>query len=246
MTLEKKSDFDLHKNREIWLNNWQNVFKIWRFIPGFLYFPKIRKCIPDFFTVKYNIFHSLNDEKRFLVVQDSLQTFLSSEINFLKLSLLEKQNFQFLNSFYILNILNIKNNDFFNGPYVWQSSLSDAKGVLANARYYTSIYELVKNNFFTGDLNLHKSLKSLINQNPDYFDFEINEINFIESNFYKSNLTQKEYFDRLEMSNWDYNTFVLSAIFFVLGSIFRESQLKNQDSLVKNRRFFTRNYSIFF
>ncbi len=192
MTLQKQSNFDLHKNREIWLNNWKNVFKIWHFIPGFLYLPKIKKCIPKFLTIESNIFENLNKEKRILVLQDSLQTFLSSEINFLKLSLLEKQNFQFLNCFYILKTLNIKNNVFFTGPYVWKSSLSDAKGVLANARYYTSIYELVKNNFFTGDLNLHKSLKSLINQNPDYFDFEINEINFIESNFYKSNLSQKK------------------------------------------------------
>lgn len=79
---------------------------------------------------------------------------------------------------YILKTLNLKHNKLLNGIFVWQHGLVNASIVIDHAFNYNSVYQLLVNENLLYDLNLHKSVESLVNQNPD----------FIEENIYVSSI----------------------------------------------------------
>ncbi len=131
----------------------------------------------------------------------------------------------------------MKNNRFFDGKYVWQSSLTNAKTVLEHAIEYNSIYELLLNNYFIEDLNLHRSRQSLVNQNPCFEKKHIARLDIKDSDFYKSTKSRQQYFNELKMAHWDYQIFVMSALCFVLGSIYRETQFTDKDISIQVEHF---------
>ncbi len=222
----KNSTFISEDNRLAWLNNWKKVFTTWHWLPGFLFIAEIRKCVPIFIPFSCYRFETEAPE---LVKNDSLDNFITSTLFYPTKSAADNQNCQYLNAYYISKSLNLKNNRFFHGEYVWQSSLHNAKRVLEHAIEYNSIYELLLNNYFVEDLNLHRSRQSLVNQNPCFEKKDIARLDIKDSDFYKSKKSRQQYFNELKMAHWDYQIFVMSALCFVLGSIYRETQFTDKD-----------------
>ena len=228
--------FELYKNRINWLNNWNRVFELWRWSPGFLYIKEFLTYIPKYFLVnnylgssmvdsRLNYFR-LNDTERDQVDNDSKANCQTQDLLFGNKSSEERKSSRFLNCYYLMAAFNIESHPFLNGKYAWQSNLINAHFVIDEAFKHKSTYDLLLNHFFVDDLNLHKSANSLIAQNSDYTEDYIPIVSIEGSDFYKSTKTQKQYFNELAMSAWDYDKFVVSAICFVLGSIYREGKLK--------------------
>ncbi len=230
----KNSTFIPESNRITWLNNWKKVFTIWHWLPGFLFIAEIRKYVPIFIPFSYYRFETQAPE---LVKNDSLDNFITSTLFYPTKSEVDNKNCQYLNAYYISKSLNFKNNRFFHGKYIWKSSLTNAKTVLENAIEYNSIYELLLNNYFIEDLNLHRSRQSLVNQNPCFEKKHIARLDIKDSNFYKSTKTRQEYFNGLKMAHWDYQIFVMSALCFVLGSLYRENQFRDKDISIQVEHF---------
>ncbi len=230
----KNSTFIPEGNRLAWLNNWKKVFTTWHWLPGFLFIAEICKCVPIFIPFSCYQFETEAPE---LVRNDSLDNFITSTLFYPTKSAVDNQNYQYLNAYYISKSLNLKNNRFFHGEYVWQSSLTNAKTVLEHAIEYNSIYELLLNNYFIEDLNLHRSRHSLVNQNPCFEKKHIARLDIKDSTFYKSKKSRQQYFNELEMARWNYQIFVMSALCFVLGSIYRENQFNNRDISIQVKGF---------
>ena len=77
---------------------------------------------------------------------------------------------------------------------------------------------MVLNGYFEGDLNLHSSIESLENPfiEPDYEDEKFNASILEKSKFARLNLSQKHYFQTLEIANGSYEDFIISAIYYYL------------------------------
>lgn len=56
--------------------------------------------------------------------------------------------------------------------------------------------------------------------------------NLNNSKFAKSNLSQKGYFESLEISDWQYEDFVISAIYFHIKKLY-EAYLKRKKNFIK-------------
>ncbi len=111
--------------------------------------------------------------------------------------------------------------DFFhNGKYKWPSSLYNAELVVKEAKNYTNLYDLLSSEPFNSNLNLHKSISSLCEQNSDLIEENIPSDIIFDSDFYYSNQTNEEYFKSLNFSTWPYEVFVISAICYLLENIY--------------------------
>lgn len=114
-------------------------------------------------------------------------------------------------------------------------SYDEAVLVLKQCRGYNSIFELLKYNYFIGELNLHKSKASLdsLQVKAPYTNDEIEE-QITDSPFYQSNLDSLEYFNSLEISTWSYEDFVISAIYCCLQTLYDDYviQQKEADSIL--------------
>lgn len=84
---------------------------------------------------------------------------------------------------------------FFNiGEYRWPLSLYNAELVIEQSIHYTQLYDLLINNAFDINLNLHKSIFSLCDQNSDIIEENISDYLITKSNFFNTTLTRKEGF----------------------------------------------------
>jgi hypothetical protein len=113
--------------------------------------------------------------------------------------------------------------DFFDtGRYMWPSSLHNAKLVVKEAQHYSNLYNLLINELFDSNLNLHRSLSSLCQQNPFLIQENIGADIIFNSNFYSSNQTRREYFNSLNISTWPYEIVVISAICYLFKNVYIE------------------------
>jgi hypothetical protein len=111
--------------------------------------------------------------------------------------------------------------DFFSsGKYKWSSSLNNARLVVQEAKNYTNLYNLIINEPFDSNLNLHKSLSSLCEQNPYLIQKNIGADIISDSNFYSSNQNRGEYFNSLNISSWPYEVVVISAICYLFENVY--------------------------
>lgn len=110
---------------------------------------------------------------------------------------------------------------FNNSKYQWKSSLYNANLIIKNAIYHNNLYDLLLNHPFNEDLNLHRSVQSLENQNENMNYGYISPKTTYQSNFYNSNFeTSTEYFQQLNISNFLYDTVILSAICYILKNTY--------------------------
>lgn len=120
--------------------------------------------------------------------------------------------------------------DFFDtGRYMWPSSLDNAKLVVKEAKNYSNLYNLLINEPFDSNLNLHRSLSSLCQQNPFLIQENIGADIIFNSNFYSSNKTRREYFNSLNISTWPYEIVVISAICYLFKNVYIEYNKKVND-----------------
>lgn len=212
-----------NKNRLKWLSNWKRVFSFWRWSPGIFFISSIQKSIPVYYK-EYNPAKQKSLSKSTAFLKDSKTRLWKDQIT--KLSEIEKKEYEKRNSFYILQYLNLENHPFFNGEFTWKHGLCNAKLVIEQALYYSDTYELLINNYFITSLNLHKSVASLTNQCSDIISENISKGDIENSDFFKSSKNQKQFFNDLDISQWNYETVIVSAICFVLSSIIRNWYVK--------------------
>ncbi len=124
---------------------------------------------------------------------------------------------------------------FHNGKYMWPSSLDNARLVVEEALNYTNLYDLFINEPFNSNLNLHKSISSLCEQNEDLIQENIGSDIIFNSNFYYTNQTSEEYFNSLNLSTWPYEVVVISAICYLLENVYVEYHNKVKDFYNPNK-----------
>lgn len=122
---------------------------------------------------------------------------------------------------------------FSKGKYAWQSSLYNAELVVSHALYYTNLYELLVNIPFGQDLNLHKSVSmEMLDDSVDIHEKAFESI-VLESTFYSSNKTQYEYFYNLEISGWEYQDVLISAVCHIFENIYlRRRELNGNEKKI--------------
>jgi hypothetical protein len=143
-----------------------------------------------------------------------------------------------------------------NNKYSFPYSIESAKIIISFCSYFTDSFTLLKNTYFTGELNLHLSIYSLEECTQDT-DLQssygwIDEELMANSQFSKSNLDQKSYFQTLEIATWSYSDLVVSAIFFYLDNLYNnylEKQLEKELLYTKfssNLKGFSSKTALFF
>ncbi len=119
--------------------------------------------------------------------------------------------------------LNFNNSLFWiHGKFRFPYSVKSALLIIKNATEFFNSRDLLVSHYFKDALNLHSSSETLKEENSDYEDFGFkwwDEEFFENSEYTKSQLSQEEYFLTLEISNWSYETLVLSATFFYIEHI---------------------------
>ncbi len=106
----------------------------------------------------------------------------------------------------------------------WTFGFANALTVVHEAQYYTNIFDVLNNNFFYQELNLHKTKESLLKQSPDIIAASLRDQEFKDSPFYKSDKNSYEYFITLEVSNWPVEFFFISALCYVLQNLLENSK----------------------
>ena len=131
--------------------------------------------------------------------------------------------------------VNFTGDFFYPGRYMWPSSLHNARLVLEEAQNYTNLYNLIIHEPFDSNLNLHKSLSSLCEQNPYLIQENLGPDIIFDSNFYSSNQTRTEYFKSLNLSTWPYEVVVISAICYLFENVYRKYHKKVDDFSNSNK-----------
>lgn len=117
-------------------------------------------------------------------------------------------------------------------PYGWES----AKKIIDHCQHHGDIYTVLLAEYFQDELNIHSSIQSLKNEGIE-IEFEKLVAEELEnSRFVKSNLSQTDYFQSLEISNWTYEEIVISAVFFHIEHLY-EAYSKEKE-ISKHKPFF--------
>ena len=125
--------------------------------------------------------------------------------------------------------VNFKNSKYsFGQKYYFPYSLSSAQTIIESAIDSNNIFSLLQKNFFEDTLNLYSSDMSFIHANPDIGLSVSEQHSFEDSTYAKSQLTQKEYFQNLEITHWSYSEFIISATFFYLNIMHSEQLLQTK------------------
>jgi hypothetical protein len=112
---------------------------------------------------------------------------------------------------------------------MWPSSLDNATLVVEEAINYINLDNLIISEPFDSNVNLHKSISSLCEQNSDLVKENIGSDVTFNSNFYYSNQTSTEYFKSLNLSIWTDKIVVISAICYLF-----ENSYINYDKNLEN------------
>lgn len=109
-----------------------------------------------------------------------------------------------------------------NNPLYFPYNFATAKIIVENCSYSTSIVEILGKHFFSGELNLFKSLSDFNKKHPDRKLHISEKFELENSLFVHSKLNKQEYFETLKVASWSYNDFVISAIYYYLEAIYSE------------------------
>ncbi len=104
--------------------------------------------------------------------------------------------------------------------YYFTYTAESAKYILDSCQHYTNSFDLILRCYCEDDLNLHSYISGLQNYSVEPENEEFDSSFLENSNFTKSNLTQENYFKTLEVSNWSYQHFVVSALYFHLETVY--------------------------
>ncbi len=127
--------------------------------------------------------------------------------------------------------------------YRFLYSQESALSIINSCQYYTNSYELILNKYFEDDLNIHSSIQSLKHEDVELECEEMDLSNLENSKFAKSNLSQKAYFESLEISDWDYSDLIVSAVYFYIEKLYdtylqRKKFPKDQNKFYTNNSFY--------
>lgn len=90
------------------------------------------------------------------------------------------------------------------------------------------MFDILCNNTFFGELNLHKTKRSLPIERPDIESESLNEIDFLNSPFSETSQIQLEFFNQFDIFKWSADLFFSSALCYVVQNLF--SEFKNEKS----------------
>lgn len=135
-----------------------------------------------------------------------------------------------------LKYLKLQSNEFVDDKFEWPYGLSESRIVVEEAIHHTSVFDILNNNLFPGTLNLHRTITSLIKQNPSIIHESISSFDFEMSPFYKTIKTKRAYFSKLEVSNYRADVFLTSAAAYILRDLFLREEVSPNKTM--NFNFF--------